>query len=53
MKITITPLTKFEKEVNSLIENRALLKDDYQEDLSEEQKKELKTLVTEFKRESK
>jgi mRNA-degrading endonuclease RelE of RelBE toxin-antitoxin system len=112
MKITVTPLVKFEDEVNSLIENRALLKDDYedfkkrlaenpelgptisktggvrktrlksatkgksggfrvcyfyipercelyliciygknkQEDLSEEEKKELKTLVTEFKR---
>jgi hypothetical protein len=29
MKITITPLRKFEKDVDSLIENRALLKDDY------------------------
>ncbi len=113
MKITITPLRKFEKDVVSLIENRELLKDDYedfkkrlienpelgptitktggvrkirlksatkgksggfrvcyfylparselfliciygknkQEDLSEADKKELKTLVTEFKRE--
>lgn len=115
MKITIVPLRKFERDVDALIANRALLKDDYedfkkslaenpelgppisktggvrkirlksatkgksggfrvcyfylperyelfliciygknkQEDLSEAEKKELKTLVTEFKRASK
>jgi mRNA-degrading endonuclease RelE of RelBE toxin-antitoxin system len=113
MKIKITPLRKFEKDMDSLIDNRELLKDDYedfkkklaenpelgpiiaktggvrkirlksatkgksggfrvcyfylperyelyliciygknkQEDLSEADKKELKALVTEFKRE--
>ncbi len=31
MKIKITPLRKFEKEVAALIDNRALLKEDYEE----------------------
>jgi hypothetical protein len=31
MKITITPLRKFEKDVDSLIANRALLKEDYED----------------------
>jgi len=31
MKITIIPLRKFEKDVDSLIENRALLKVDYED----------------------
>ena len=31
MKITVTPLRKFERDVNSLIASRALLKDDYED----------------------
>lgn len=31
MKTTITPLRKFERDVDSLIANRALFKDDYED----------------------